>query len=109
MVVSLPPTHTPLPAGAGESGKSTIFKQMQIIHKSGFSARDCLQFKNIIYANILQSMRVLLNAAQQLGIPVRPENRVCAISCLLSHNVVVVVVEACFFAFSVWGGEGVSK
>lgn len=61
--------------GAGESGKSTIFKQMQIIHKSGFSARDCLQFKNIIYANILQSMRVLLNAAQQLGIPVRPENR----------------------------------
>lgn len=61
--------------GAGESGKSTIFKQMQIIHKDGFNPRDCLQFKNIIYANIFQSMRVLLNAAQQLGIPLRPENR----------------------------------
>jgi hypothetical protein len=30
--------------GAGESGKSTIFKQMQIIHKGGYTKEDRMQF-----------------------------------------------------------------
>jgi len=31
--------------GAGESGKSTIFKQMKIIHKKGYDAKECTRFK----------------------------------------------------------------
>lgn len=31
--------------GAGESGKSTIAKQMVILHKDGYSKEDCLKFK----------------------------------------------------------------
>ena len=29
--------------GAGESGKSTIVKQMKIIHETGYSQEECLQ------------------------------------------------------------------
>jgi GTPase SAR1 family protein len=62
--------------GAGESGKSTIFKQMKIIHQSGFSKEEREQFKDIIYGNILKAMKSLVNASLSLDIPVEePENR----------------------------------
>ena len=31
--------------GAGESGKSTIVKQMKIIHESGFTSEDFKQYR----------------------------------------------------------------
>ena len=33
--------------GAGESGKSTIFKQMKIIHKKGYDDKECARFKGL--------------------------------------------------------------
>ena len=33
-------------AGAGESGKSTIVKQMKIIHESGFTSEDFKQYRS---------------------------------------------------------------
>ncbi|XP_041083254.1 guanine nucleotide-binding protein G(t) subunit alpha-2 [Polyodon spathula] len=54
--------------GAGESGKSTIVKQMKIIHQDGFSKEECLMFKTIIYGNILQSILAIVRAMQTLGI-----------------------------------------
>jgi guanine nucleotide-binding protein G(i) subunit alpha len=32
-------------AGAGESGKSTIVKQMKIIHEKGYNSEECLQYR----------------------------------------------------------------
>lgn len=52
--------------GAGESGKSTIVKQMQIIHKDGFSDEDKNQGKPIIFENVLSSMKVILAAMDTL-------------------------------------------
>ncbi|KAK6470432.1 guanine nucleotide-binding protein G(t) subunit alpha-2 [Huso huso] len=54
--------------GAGESGKSTIVKQMKIIHQDGFSKEECLMFKTIIYGNILQSILAIVRGMQTLGI-----------------------------------------
>uniref|UniRef100_A0A8C4X2L8 Guanine nucleotide binding protein (G protein), alpha transducing activity polypeptide 2 n=1 Tax=Erpetoichthys calabaricus TaxID=27687 RepID=A0A8C4X2L8_ERPCA len=54
--------------GAGESGKSTIVKQMKIIHQDGYSEEECLAFKAIIYGNILQSILAIVRAMQTLGI-----------------------------------------
>jgi GTPase SAR1 family protein len=39
--------------GAGKSGKSTIVKQMKIIHQDGYSPEECLEFKSVIYGNVL--------------------------------------------------------
>ncbi|KAJ3179485.1 guanine nucleotide-binding protein subunit alpha [Gaertneriomyces sp. JEL0708] len=55
--------------GAGESGKSTILKQMKLIHDNGYSKEEREAFKEIIYSNTVQSMRVILEAMQAMGIP----------------------------------------
>lgn len=61
--------------GAGESGKSTILKQMKLIHDNGYSQEEKEAFKEIIFSNTVQSMRVILEAMQNMGISLQyPEN-----------------------------------
>lgn len=64
--------------GAGESGKSTIVKQMKIIHESGYSEEECMQYKPVVYSNSVQSMLAIIRAMGTLGIefedPVRQED-----------------------------------
>jgi len=60
--------------GAGESGKSTIAKQLKIIHLDGFTENERLGFKSIIFSNIVGSMRVLVEGTKTFGIPLQPEN-----------------------------------
>ena len=59
---------TPHP-GAGESGKSTILKQMKLIHEGSYSRDERESFKEIIYSNTVQSMRVILEAMESLELP----------------------------------------
>ncbi|BFZ10533.1 hypothetical protein BsWGS_13572 [Bradybaena similaris] len=54
--------------GAGESGKSTIVKQMKIIHEKGYSQEECLQYKPVVYSNTIQSMIAIIKAMGQLKI-----------------------------------------
>lgn len=54
--------------GAGEAGKSTILKQMTVIHGKGYSEQEKEAFKEIIFSNCVQSMRVLLEAMETMGI-----------------------------------------
>ena len=55
--------------GAGESGKSTFLKQMRIIHGEDYSDSDRLEFRPLIYHNILKGMKVLVEACRRLQIP----------------------------------------
>lgn len=61
--------------GAGESGKSTIVKQMKIIHDSGFTPEDFRQYKPVVYSNTIQSMVAILRAMQSLQIAFSDYNR----------------------------------
>ncbi|ORX81955.1 guanine nucleotide-binding protein subunit alpha [Basidiobolus meristosporus CBS 931.73] len=54
--------------GAGESGKSTILKQMKLIHQDGYSKDERESFREIIFSNTVQSMRVILEAMEEMGI-----------------------------------------
>jgi guanine nucleotide-binding protein subunit alpha len=58
----------PLP-GAGESGKSTILKQMKLINEGSYSRDERESFKEIIFSNTVQSMRVILEAMESLELP----------------------------------------
>lgn len=57
--------------GAGESGKSTIAKQMKIIHKSGFTQEERQSYKSIVYNNLVSAMRTIVRAANDLGIEIQ--------------------------------------
>lgn len=48
--------------GAGESGKSTIVKQMRIIHGGGYSESDRTGFKIHVYKNLCSAMVQLVTA-----------------------------------------------
>ncbi|KRX14257.1 Guanine nucleotide-binding protein G(i) subunit alpha, partial [Trichinella nelsoni] len=55
--------------GAGESGKSTIVKQMKIIHETGYSDEERKAYKPVVYSNTIQSMMAVIRAMGQLKIP----------------------------------------
>ena len=61
--------------GAGESGKSTIVKQMRIIHEKGYSDEDCVTYKGIVYSNTIQSIRAIVKAMGALGIEFEDKGR----------------------------------
>ena len=60
--------------GAGESGKSTIAKQMKILYLQGFAPAERKIFREIIYSNVILSMRAIVLAAEKFGIEFSPEN-----------------------------------
>uniref|UniRef100_A0A7N8XXH0 Guanine nucleotide binding protein (G protein), alpha activating activity polypeptide O, b n=1 Tax=Mastacembelus armatus TaxID=205130 RepID=A0A7N8XXH0_9TELE len=61
--------------GGGESGKSTIVKQMKIIHEDGFSGDDVKQYKPVVYSNTIQSLAAILRAMDSLGIEFGDKDR----------------------------------
>lgn len=63
--------------GAGESGKSTFLKQMRIIHNVNYDVTAQLEFRKIIYQNVVKGAKVLVDAQRKLNIPLAdPENKV---------------------------------
>lgn len=55
--------------GAGESGKSTIFKQMKILYGDPMTNDDRKEFVKVIHSNVLSSMKSLLEAHAALTAP----------------------------------------
>jgi guanine nucleotide-binding protein subunit alpha len=60
--------------GAGESGKSTVLKQMKLIHHGGYNDQERESYKEIIFSNTIQSMRAILEAMPQLDLALAPQN-----------------------------------
>ncbi|KAJ6596186.1 heterotrimeric G-protein alpha subunit, GPA3-like protein [Mycena vulgaris] len=54
--------------GSGESGKSTIVKQMKIIHQAGFTQRERAEYRTTIYKNVLDSARTLARVVRRVGV-----------------------------------------
>ncbi|CAH2352642.1 guanine nucleotide-binding protein alpha-2 subunit [[Candida] railenensis] len=48
--------------GSGESGKSTIVKQMKIIHQNGYSKEEIYEYKPFVYRNVLECIKNIINA-----------------------------------------------
>ncbi|KAI9900044.1 hypothetical protein N3K66_004306 [Trichothecium roseum] len=54
--------------GAGESGKSTILKQMKLIYAQGFSKNERLEWKPVVFSNIVHSFRTISEVMKELTI-----------------------------------------
>lgn len=67
--------------GAGESGKSTLVKQMKIIHADGFTLAELSSFRPTVLDNLLASMKYVLSGMGLLRINLEcPRNKVRAFS-----------------------------
>ncbi|KAI9825054.1 MAG: Guanine nucleotide-binding protein alpha-2 subunit [Thelocarpon impressellum] len=58
--------------GSGESGKSTIVKQMKIIHQNGYTVDELALYRLTIYKNLVDCAKALIGAMRQFD--VRPHN-----------------------------------
>lgn len=56
------------PIGSGESGKSTIVKQMKIIHQNGYTIDELALYRLTIYKNLIDGAKALIAAMNQTGI-----------------------------------------
>lgn len=63
---------TPARAGSGESGKSTIVKQMKIIHLKGYSEDELYNYRPTVFKNLVECAKAVITAMQQFEI--EPEN-----------------------------------
>ncbi|KAL8235169.1 hypothetical protein R6Q59_021269 [Mikania micrantha] len=54
--------------GAGESGKSTIFKQIKLLFQTGFDERELQSYIPVIHANVYQTIKVLHDGAKELAL-----------------------------------------
>lgn len=53
--------------GAGESGKSTIFKQMRVLFGAPLTEEEKNQITPVVYSNTISSMKMLAQAVSQMG------------------------------------------
>jgi hypothetical protein len=68
--------------GAGESGKSTVLKQMRLIHAAGFSSSEKEAYRIVVFDNIVSSMQSMLEAMEILRIEMKnPQNLVSYSTC----------------------------
>ena len=51
--------------GSGESGKSTIVKQMKIIHGNGYSVGERILFRPVVFCNTVQSLFTILKVSKE--------------------------------------------
>jgi len=54
--------------GTGESGKSTIVKQMKILNQKGFTRQEIQNYTEVVYGNVLQSIKALYGAMDRFGV-----------------------------------------
>ncbi|KAJ7020187.1 heterotrimeric G protein alpha subunit 4 [Mycena alexandri] len=54
--------------GSGDSGKSTILKQMRLIHRVPFSAQETESFRQLVFDNLTRGLKYLLDALPDMGL-----------------------------------------
>eukprot|EP01123_Difflugia_compressa_P014316 TRINITY_DN727_c0_g1_i1.p1 TRINITY_DN727_c0_g1~~TRINITY_DN727_c0_g1_i1.p1 ORF type:complete len:373 (-),score=73.31 TRINITY_DN727_c0_g1_i1:184-1302(-) len=74
--------------GAGESGKSTIWKQMKLIHLEGFTEDDLQLFKPGIVENVVQLLQGLCLCAKENGDELQDANKEFGAFLLTAETVV---------------------
>lgn len=53
--------------GAGESGKSTIFKQIKVLFQTGFGEAERKNYTSVIHANVYQSIKILYDGSKEFS------------------------------------------
>ncbi|XP_021890726.1 guanine nucleotide-binding protein alpha-1 subunit [Carica papaya] len=53
--------------GAGESGKSTIFKQIKLLFQTGFDEAELRSYIPVIHANVYQTLKILHDGSKEFA------------------------------------------
>ncbi|KAJ2496282.1 Guanine nucleotide-binding protein alpha-2 subunit [Coemansia sp. RSA 1972] len=73
--------------GSGESGKSTIVKQMKIIHQNGYTREELALFRMTIYKNVLDSAQELVVGMQRCQLFPDDERNMAFVNQIMELNI----------------------
>jgi GTPase SAR1 family protein len=73
--------------GAGETGKSTVMKQLRIFVQGGFTTKELIDYKPLIFDQVVNCMKVLINACKDFGIELHPANKETGANFFISFEV----------------------
>jgi guanine nucleotide-binding protein subunit alpha len=60
--------------GSGDSGKSTVLKQMRLIHKVPFSTQEIENYRQLVFNNLTFGLRYVLEAMEDMELEVADDN-----------------------------------
>ncbi|OBZ79496.1 Guanine nucleotide-binding protein alpha-2 subunit [Grifola frondosa] len=61
--------------GSGDSGKSTILKQMRLIHRVPFSSQEVESYRQLVFNNLTHGLKYVIDAMEDMELEVSEENR----------------------------------
>ena len=74
-------------SGSGESGKSTIVKQMKIIHQNGYTVEELALYRLTIYKNVLDCAKSLIAAMDQFEVKPKDDQVIQYCNYLMDYQV----------------------
>ncbi|CAE6532108.1 unnamed protein product [Rhizoctonia solani] len=60
--------------GSGDSGKSTVLKQMRVIHNDKFTPQEIESYRQLVFNNIVRGIVMLVDALPVMQLQLLPEN-----------------------------------
>lgn len=63
--------------GSGDSGKSTVLKQMRFIHKIPFSPEETESYRQLVFNNLITGMLYVFDAMEHMELEVAEDNLPC--------------------------------
>ncbi|PCH33175.1 heterotrimeric G-protein alpha subunit GPA2-like protein [Wolfiporia cocos MD-104 SS10] len=60
--------------GSGDSGKSTILKQMRLIHKVPFSSQEVESYRQLVFNNLTHGLKYLVDSMEDMELAISPDN-----------------------------------
>jgi hypothetical protein len=86
--------------GTSESGKSTVAKQLRLLHQDTWNTEERMKYKALIYTNVISSLKTVIEAARRFKYAFTPENEV-RFRFLFSHAYTLVATSCSSFTFNV--------
>jgi hypothetical protein len=71
--------------GAGESGKSTILKQMRLIHSTGFKTNERKGFRNVIFQNVIEAFLMMFDIMDAQRTAFEDQQNQVSWACITRH------------------------
>lgn len=102
--------------GAGESGKSTIFKQMKLLYgaEKKFSDEDQLRYRSVIHSNTISAMQTLIQQAanypdpNDANVAIADQKTASSYTDSVSHNSVLDANVAAMIK-ALWNDPGIQR
>lgn len=95
--------------GAGESGKSTLFKQFTKLYGDGFTADEIQSFVPVVYSNTIQAIKTLSVQSDKFGGLTKQSNQGAKVVIDALQGDELIDSELSEHIANLWADEGIQK